>query len=733
MKRTVILAALYVMFYAANATEAPTFSVAHGYKDSAFTLEITSATADAVIYYTTDCTTPTAENGILYTEPLTISGTSTLRAVAIDQHGTASVLTAATYIFTEDVLHQVRPKGYPSEWGPYASIDGTAKGDYDMDPELCDSERAAANITYGLKSLPVLSIITDPGYLFSHEMDDEKGGIYIYTGGDASSTGSGYGDDWLRAASIEFWESDLTRDEYYAPQNPDYGFQVNCAIKIHGNASRQAEKTPKHSFRMKMKGSYGPKKLNYRLFGEDGGKKFDQIVIRAGFGNTWLHWLTNQQRQAMYTRDAWAKRMMAHLGHLSSGTRYAHLYLNGMYWGIYNPTERIDSDFCELHLGGNADDYDVVRYDNNALNTVDGNLDDYLRLLDGVANAGDYAVYQQLRGYDVEGNVLAEGDVLFDEDNFIDYILINYYGGNSDWDHHNWVAVHRHGGKEGFRWLPWDSELVLQGINDNVTGVNNAQCPTYILHTLMEQCQAFRLKFVDRAYEALCESYGFLRSDSTQQVWETLTAEISDAMHAESARWGDYRRDVHPYLSRGDLYTVATHFDPQCEYMREQYFPKRTSIVLQQLKNAGLWSEVAEAPVLYIDNVAVGTRSAEYDASCQTLSLKGSSTVYYTTDGTDPVEYTASGSPKLSSSAIRASNVIDMQADCVIKARVRQGNKSWGPLLVRELTVNGGSGINSVTVDSPDADDTIYNMLGLPVKHPHRGVYIQNGKKIIIK
>lgn len=58
----------------------------------------------------------------------------------------------------------------------------------------------AANIKSGLFSLPAISIITEPGFLFSHEMDDERGGIYIYTGGDAVSSGNGYGDGWLRAA-----------------------------------------------------------------------------------------------------------------------------------------------------------------------------------------------------------------------------------------------------------------------------------------------------------------------------------------------------------------------------------------------------------------------------------------------------------------------------------------------------------------------------------------------------
>lgn len=703
------------------AIDPPTFSEMHGYKDAPFTLSLECATEGAVIYYTTDCSTPSASNGMPYTGPLTVDGNTTLRAVAVGEDGESSVTTTATYLFVDEVLRQDnKPAGYPSKWGPYASTWGTAIADYEIDPEMTSDKSMADSIARSLLSLPVLSVVTDCGYLFSDEKDEERGGIYIYTGGDASSTGNGYGDGWLRPASVEFWEQDDYSD----------GFQVNCAIKIHGNASRMAEKTPKHSFRMKMKSDYGPKKLHYKMFGKGGGKKFNQLVLRAGFGNTWLHWLTSQQKQAMFTRDAWAKRMMKSMGHLAAGTRFAHLYLNGMYWGMYNPTERIDADFCELHLGGTAEEYDVVRFDDGHLNTVDGTLDDYERLLSSVANSSNYQVYQKARGLDTAGDSLDAGDVLLDVDNFIDFMLVNYYGGNGDWDHHNWVAVHRRGANEGFRWLPWDSELVLQGVNDNIMNVRNKSCPTDIFRTLMEKSPAFKLAFVDRAFRALSEPFGILQPDSVQAVWEQLTGEIDMAIWAEAARWGDYRRDVHPYQSRGSLYTKHSHFDPQCEKMRSTYFPQRTGITLQQLQNADLWTTVKSAPVFNIDGEEMAVANAIVTSE-QQITMRTSYQTYYTTDGSDPIKFSQTGTARKNPAAKSYGGAFSVSESCTIKARYYNGTKGWGPLRERRLTVLNTDGI--IPAPATVADDHYYDLQGRRVLHPKSGIYIHHGRKVMVK
>ena len=72
------------------------------------------------------------------------------------------------------------------------------------------------------------------------------------------------------------------------------------------------------------------------------------------------------------------------MGHLSGHGRYVHLYLNGLYWGIYNPTERIDREFGVSYLGGDDADYDVIK---DKTEVIDGNISAWNRMM-SLANSG---------------------------------------------------------------------------------------------------------------------------------------------------------------------------------------------------------------------------------------------------------------------------------------------------------------------------------------------------------
>ena len=83
---------------------------------------------------------------------------------------------------------------------------------------------------------------------------------------------------------------------------------------------------------------------------------------------------------------------------------------------------------------------------------------------------------------------------------------------------------------------------------------------------------------------------GVLTPQSASARFRRLAHEIEWAVVAESARWGDYRRDVHPYkVGPYELYTRDTHWRPEIQRLQETYFPQRTAIVIQQLKDAGLF------------------------------------------------------------------------------------------------------------------------------------------------
>ena len=540
----------------------PRFSQPHGlYDGGSLTVSITGEEG-AEIRYTTDGSEPTAESR-LYTVPLLLSKTTILRAAEVREGVVSSPVATASYIFISSVLKQPNnPEGYPTEWGDYTQIWGTAPADYEMDPEMTGDETLSLKISDGLKQLPILSIVSDKDNFFSHENDPDRGGIYIFTG---PPVGDDTGHGWTRPASVEL---------FGGPQQHD--LSTDCGVRLHGGHGRLAEKNPKHSFRLVFKEKYGPKSLKYPLFGEDEPAKFDQLVLRCHFGNAWQHWMENNRQKAQYTRDVWARRMQRKLGRTSVNALYVHLFLNGMYWGLYNLAERVDGQFGKDHLGGDKSDIDVIKIEEdggNHLEASEGDMEAWNLMTETAAKAADDAYYQQL-------------DTLLDIDNFIDYMLINQYAGNTDWDHHNWYAIRRHntdsGVSEGFRFLCWDSEIILENERENVLSKNNGyQSPTGIFQQLLRN-DDFARRYLRRAKELLSDD-GLLGQGSVVEVWDSLYHTISTALYDEAARWGDYRRDVHRWQSAGQLYTVDNHYMAERNRLLTQYFPVRTANVLRQI------------------------------------------------------------------------------------------------------------------------------------------------------
>ncbi len=79
---------------------APTLSPVAGTYTSAQTVTITSATSGASIRYTTDGSAPTETNGTLYSSAVTISSTTTLKAIAYKSGFTDSTVTTGVYTIT---------------------------------------------------------------------------------------------------------------------------------------------------------------------------------------------------------------------------------------------------------------------------------------------------------------------------------------------------------------------------------------------------------------------------------------------------------------------------------------------------------------------------------------------------------------------------------------------------------------------------------------------------------
>ena len=538
---------------------APTFSETHGLKDAPFTLSITPLSKKGAIYYTLDGSKPTVKS-TKYTGPISVSGTTIIRAVEKLSNGGFSKVATASYLFYDDVLDLTStPAGYPKEWGPYSQIEGTAKADYEMDPLMTRDPVLREKMKAGLRQIPIVSIVTDKDNLFLHSEDPDKGGIYIHTG---APVGDMTGRGWERPVSVEIFDGE------------SLDATVDCAIKIHGGHSRLAEKNPKHAFRLKFKSEYGPSKLKCAVFGESGPSKYNTLTLRTFFGNSWQHWVEGNRRKAQYVRDMWSRMASAQLGMPYSNGRHVHVFLNGMYWGIYCLSERIDEYYCKTHFGGEETDYDVLKVDESQGNSV-------------VADYGSYAKYAELIA--LKGTeTMAEIERLLDVDEFIDFMILNQYGGNTDWDYHNWFAIRDSKGG-GFRFLVWDSEGIFISLDDNVLDLGNSGKPTGIFKKMMKNPD-FQKRFADRVRE-LSSPGGLLTPEKTVALWDSLYHSIDMALYCEAARWGDYRNSVHPYSSKGQRFDVDNWYMQERGRLMSGYFPNRLDTYLQQLREKGWYPE----------------------------------------------------------------------------------------------------------------------------------------------
>ncbi len=664
-----------------------------------------------------------------YTEKIRIDKTTVIRAAIFKGDEMVSGVTTATYVIPSATLNQTNtPSGYPTTWGAYASIKGTAKADYEMDPEMTGDENLKSKITEGLSAIPTLSIVTDKDNFFSKELDEQTGGIYIYTG---APVGSGEGRDWERPISMELFGGSYGHD-----------ITIDCGIKIHGGHSRLAEKNPKHSLRLMFKSNYGPSKLKYKVFPDGGPSKFDKLVLRCGFGNSWQHWSDDNRVRAQYSRDMWARNIQRLMGNPCSRGLYVHVYINGLYWGMYNIAERVDDYYCSSNFGGKKEDYDVIKveeYGGAWIEAGDGTIDKWKEMTALTREVpNDIAKYRQLIGVDEEGKAVKDAEVLLDVDNFIDYMLINQYGGNTDWDHHNWLAFrNRVKGTTGFRFICWDTEMIFHNPNDNVLGTYNSSSPTEILRNLME-CQAFRHRYMDRAYMHLVRHGGMLTAEKAEEVWDSLYSIIQYPLYDEAARWGDYRRDVHPYTSAGKLNTVDGRFMTERNRLKTSYFPYRTGNVVQQLKDKG-WYSRTEEPRLCINDTE--TSAADTISINDIVTLKASGTVYYTLDGTPPVSWLTDEKGRLSATVCKSSgkNILagydSNGGDTFTLRAITKNGSDWSAAIqhtfvIKELT----TAIHDIPASQlSDRRKGIFTIDGRRLPEGSSlapGIYIINGKKV---
>ncbi|MHC4735243.1 MAG: chitobiase/beta-hexosaminidase C-terminal domain-containing protein [Planctomycetota bacterium] len=584
------------------------FSKKRGFYGTAFQLNLYTGSNDAVIRYTIDGSQPTITQGNTYSSPIDINKTTVVRAVAVKPGWLDSAVETHTYIFLNNVIYQTsNPSGFPSSWG------GTA-ADYEMDPEVVNAH--LGTITDDLKSIPTMSLVTHVDDMFG------PGGIYSNPGGT--------GFTWEKPGSIEL----------IYPSGSE-GFQVDCGVRIYGGAFRGMGLTRKKTFRLLFKGIYGPTKLRYPLFGGDAVDEFDTIILRGGANDAWNNW---GDADTQYIVDEFMRRTQLALGHPSGHGTFVHLYVNGLYWGLYNPVERPQSSFAANYFGGPKEEWDTNNSGNPCGESSTATWNAMFNLVgQGLTSTENY---QKIQGNNPDGTNNPAYDDLLDVDNYIGYMFSNFWGGTGDWPGHNYYAgCRRPPNATGFKFFNWDSEgaiIIWSSLTANRTGVNNGAGGPY---AALRQNSEFCLLFADHAHRYMLNN-GPATSGPSYARYKELADEVERAIVGESARWGD--------MASSTPYTLS-HWQTKRDYILNTYMPQRRDIVFGQLRNAGLYPLNTDAPVFYINgSLQHGGEILTSDQLTIDDPNNPGTIIYYTTDGNDvrlPEELQITGTTLLAEGA----------------------------------------------------------------------------------
>jgi len=666
------------------------FSVDHGFYTSTQQVVLDTATPSATIRYTTDGSTPSASNGTALQpgQSISISSTTTLRAAAVRNGWITSTSETRTYLFADDVIRQ--PASTPSGWPSRCESPCDQVMIYGMDQRVVDGNASA--VINSLQAIPSISITTDLPNLF-----DANTGIY-------RNAAEARGASWQEVpASIELID----------PSGAEPGFEINGGLRIRGGYSRSSA-NPKHSFRLFFRDDYGDGALDYSLFGAEGDDRFEKVDLRTSQNFSWA-WGPNLANTL--TRELVSRDTQGAMGQPYTRSRHYHLYLNGQYWGLYMTQERVSGEFGESYLGGDEDDFDVLK--RNALapgqtgtgleaEATDGTVDDWQQL---------WPLVNDLSVSDQEFATLAnEIDLV----NLADFYLLHFYTGDTDaspssylsstrWSvSNNWYVLrnrNRVGNAAKWLFFDHDSEHSLCAPSaSRVTGdrplVEADNTPPWNLgadysnvehlspawlHEALATHPSYRQIFADRVQLHMLTPGGALTVPQLQARLDARVNQVEPAILALSARWGDG-----PKIGQGSPLRNVGDWQNAISTLRDCLADRR-SIVTSQLQNDGLWPS-GPAPTI---SPAPGPQPW---GSSLAVQASGGGTIWITTDGTDPRG--VNGAP--SGSATAYNGALTLSQSTTINARVLDGTQ-WSPLATARYTLSTAAGPASILVNEFNA------------------------------
>jgi hypothetical protein len=570
--------------------EKPQFSSKRGFYEVPFDLVLTTKAGGQTIQYTLDGSDPrisstaisSSEPVIILINPQDTTGRYqapgvVVRAYIMTDNAVYGDVATHTYLFMNDIV-TLSPDGVSpgAAWPPQNKVsDGRQDIDYGIDPGITDDPRYTNQMIPAMLAVPSLSLVTDLDNLFS-----TSDGIYMH----AYSRGI----EWERPASLELLN----------PDGSD-GFQVNTGVRIRGGYSRSTD-NPKHAFRFFFRAEYGDAELNFPLFGDEGVDEFDKVDLRTSQNYSWSF---DGSSQNTMVREVFNRDIQGAMGMPYTRSRYYHLFINGVYWGLFQTQERSEASYAEAYFGGDRDDYDVVKVNaagGYVVEATDGTLTNWNQLWQYCETGFETdEIYFKVQGLNPDRTVNPAYPKLVDVENLINYMLCTFYVGDFDAPISNFLSNNRPNNfygiynrryPNGFIFFRHDGEHTLFDRDWGYDRTGPFPCgdqaqyfnPQW-LHQKLSVHPEYRLRMTDLIHRHFFNG-GVFTEESARTRFLNRKEEIDLAIIAESARWGDSKRST-PY-NRED------HWLPEIAFVTNDWMTDRTEIVLGQLINKGWYANI---------------------------------------------------------------------------------------------------------------------------------------------
>ncbi len=261
-----------------------------------------------------------------------------------------------------------------------------------------DSQSYLYDVNNANGTVYVVSMVSDP-----YNLTSDEAGIMVkgpnaepnYPFG-SMNKGANFWMDWEREAHVEV----------FAPDGSTMVSQ-ECGIKLHGQFSR-AEK--QKAFKVIARSKYGANRFQAALFTHRPYTEYQSFLLRS----------SSEDGYKTRFRDALLQRLVEGGSVDYQETEIGVLYIDGQYWGHYNLRERIcKSNICQFEgWEGDEDDIDLIKANSNVMQGSNETMEQLLAWVKSHDMNTDEA-YQVL-------------DSAIDIENYIEYMAVQMYTGNTD-------------------------------------------------------------------------------------------------------------------------------------------------------------------------------------------------------------------------------------------------------------------------------------------------------------